>query len=280
LWLGNYVEGGQGLSTLISPCIYLGGTLGATGGSLFDSNTNATTEAGGFFQSMSFDTGEIQLYLGKAVSPSLAQDVYGFRESSSTFIHSLSFNPTEQAFQSIWAGNPANAIAFEITGYLNEDGRNLLRFPDGIWIGRGSSRRRFVVRSAMPSEADPTQAVSNLWQEGDRIYHADPVPGGPEGWVCTKRGGWGGGFQYTQRTFAPGLTVHPGDAIEPTLSTTYVYRAKTLAVLTTTTEPPSPPAPNCWPTTIGATVTDAAGITWECFGSVPPDFKTFGSIST
>jgi hypothetical protein len=279
LWLGNYVEDGQGPSTLIFPCIYLGGTQGD--GS-FDSNTNATIEANGLFQSMSFDTGEVQLLLGKAVYPGLAGDVYGFRESASPFIHSLSFDPKEQAFQLKWENSTANAIAFEITGYLNEDGRNLLRFPDGIWIGRGDSRRRFVVRSDMPSEKDPTFAGSRLWRQGDRIYHDNPEPGGAEGWMCIKTGGWGGGYEYTQRMFAPGLTASPGDAIEPTTSTGYVYRAKTLAggvyALTTSTEPP-------WPTTINATVTDGAGITWECFGAcfgLIPDlasvFKTFGSI--
>lgn len=61
LWLGNYVEGGQGQSTLIYPCIYLGGTDGSD----FDSNTNATVEAAGWFRSMSFDTGEIQLFLAR-----------------------------------------------------------------------------------------------------------------------------------------------------------------------------------------------------------------------
>ena len=274
LWLGNYVETGQGPSTLISPCIYLGGSSDLSG---FDSNTNATVEAEGLFKNMSIDTSEIQLLLGKAVYPSLARDVYGFRESSSPFIHSLSFDRIEQAFQLIWANSTANAIAYEITGYLNEDGRNLLRFPDGIWIGRGTSRRRFVIRSAMPSDTDPTSPVSRLWRQGDRIYHDDPVPGGPEGWVCTATGGWGGGSRYTARTFASGLIVSPGDAIEPTTSTGYVYRAKSLAggayALTTSTEP-------TWPTSIGATVTDSAGIMWECFGAVPPVFKTFGSIST
>jgi len=167
------VETGQGPSTLISPCIYLGGSSDLSG---FDSNTNATVEAEGLFKNMSIDTSEIQLLLGKAVYPSLARDVYGFRESSSPFIHSLSFDRIEQAFQLIWANSTANAIAYEITGYLNEDGRNLLRFPDGIWIGRGTSRRRFVIRSAMPSDTDPTSPVSRLWRQGDRIYHDDPVP--------------------------------------------------------------------------------------------------------
>jgi hypothetical protein len=279
LWLGNYVEGGQGASTLIGPCIYLGGSYGSP---LFDTNTTATIETEGWFGNMAFDTGQIQLFLGKAVGS--ASDVYGFRESSSPYIHSFSFNSTERAYQLLWGNSEANAIAFEITGYLNEDGRNLIRFPDGIWIGSGSSRRRFVVGSAMPSVTDGSTPVSRLWRQGDRIYHDNPVAGGPEGWVCTTTGGWGGGQGYTQRTYAPGLTVSPGDAIEPTVPTGYVYRAKTLAggaySLTTSVEPPPPPAPNSWPTITGATVTDSAGITWECFGVVPPVFKTFGSIST
>jgi hypothetical protein len=204
------------------------------------------------------------------------QAVLSFQRQAESSDFSLQWDDTGKRWRMIWAGL-TGYTSLCLTGPDASVGPNRLQLPDGFIAGRDANARQVRWFAAKPS-ATSTDLPNRLWLQGDIVWNTAPTAGGIPGWVSTTAGGWGGGREYSNRTWTTSLPVYAGDGIEPSTPNTFVYICTSTGAafggfaFTSGAEP-------TWPLTPGASVTGADGITWKNFGQVGAVFGNMAVLT-
>ncbi len=186
VFIGCYTEGGQ-TSLLLSPAMVIGGLIGdidpESTGSVIGSRAGGATLLPSV--GIGTDTGPYVSVGGNDSINQALQIKNGLNEDVD--VHRLKYDAAGDLYWDV--DNFGAARIFSISGSDTTIGSGGGRpnpvpyafAPERLIIGgRGSNGRLVTTATSSPTTGE--------WARGDRIYHADPSPGGIEGWVCTTGG--------------------------------------------------------------------------------------------